>query len=235
MSRPVIGITSYQEQARWGNWDREAVLVPASYVRHVADTGAIPVLLPPYGFGAEVVDRLDGLVLTGGGDIDPARYGAARDPHTQAAQPLRDEAELSLLEAAITRGLPVLAICRGLQVLNVVRGGTLHQHLPNLPGVTGHTGAPGTFGSHPITVEAQSRLGRAVGTHLTVPTSHHQGIDRPGAGLRVVARADDGTIEAVELDGEAFVVGVQCHPEADADPRLFQAFREAVEAARGRA
>jgi putative glutamine amidotransferase len=238
---PLIGISAYHQQARWGAWDLPAVLLPDRYVTKVAAAGAVPVLLPPIAGIDEVIGRLDGIVLSGGGDIDPARYGARRDPHCGPANADRDDAELALLDAALAGRLPVLGICRGLQVLNVARGGTLHQHLPDLVGNESHSPHPGGYGTHEVSVAPGSRLAAILNrTDLTdhlpvvVPTHHHQAIDRLGTGLMATAWATDGTIEAVELDPaqQPFAVAVQWHPEAGDDLSLFRAL--AVAAARNR-
>lgn len=224
-SRPVVGITTYVEEARWGAWERRAALVPHSYVAAVAEGGALPVLLPPLGSGAaQVVARLDGLVVSGGADVDPARYGASADARTDRPRTDRDEWEVALLDAAIAAGTPVLAICRGLQVLNVARGGTLHQHLPDVCGHDGHRPVLGEFAPTAVTLEPGTRLAGILGEAADVPCSHHQAVDAVGAGLTVAARSTDGTVEALELDGDAWVVGVQWHPEAGTDPRLVAAF-----------
>jgi gamma-glutamyl-gamma-aminobutyrate hydrolase PuuD len=234
---PLIGISAYRELARWGAWDLPAVLLPDRYVASVAAAGAIPVLLPPTAGIDEVVGRLDGLVLSGGGDIDPARYGAERDPHCGSACEDRDRAELALLAAAAAQGLPVLGICRGLQVLNVALGGTLLQHLPDIVGHDGHSPEPGGYGTHEVSVAPGSRLASILRrTDLTdhlpvvVPTHHHQAIERLGAGLVATAWATDGTIEAVELDPaqHPFAVAVQWHPEAGNDLSLFRALAGAA-------
>ena len=238
--RPVIGLSSYAQPARWGNWDMPAALLPLNYAEQVTAAGGVPVLLPPVPGIAAVVSRLDGLVLTGGGDIDPASYGAVPHPRTRGVSAGRDRAELDLLAAALAAGLPVLGICRGLQLLNVAQGGTLHQHLADLEtGAAGdaeHTPPPGTFGRHPVRVAAGSRLAGILGADvpLSVPTAHHQGIDRLGAGLTATAWAADGIVEAVELaagEHHPFVLAVQWHPEAGDDPRLLKAL---ITAARSR-
>ena len=230
MARPVVGITTYRETARWGVWNCPAVLVPADYVRQVSGAGGVPVLLPPIADDVEVLDRLDALVLAGGADVDPARYGADRSPRTGPAATDRDEAELALLAAALERDLPVLAVCRGLQLLTVLRGGTLVQHLPDLVGSDAHVPSPGTYGDNAVSIAPGSRLAGLVGTEATWACHHHQAVDRLGEGLTAVAWAQDGTVEAVELDGARFVVGVQGHPEVGDDARLFAGL---VAAARG--
>jgi len=236
--KPLIGLSSYAEPARWAAWHAPAALLPLNYAEQVAAADGIPVLLPPVPGIAAAVGRLDALVLTGGGDIDPAAYGAAPHPRTGSVNAARDRAELDLLAAALAGGLPVLGICRGLQLLNVACGGTLHQHLADLgaDGGADHTPQPGTFGRHPVRVAAGSRLADIWPEDgpLLVPTAHHQAIDRLGTGLTATAWAADGIIEAAELTGgehHPFVLAVQWHPEAGDDPRLLQAL---VAAARRR-
>ncbi|MEV0646992.1 gamma-glutamyl-gamma-aminobutyrate hydrolase family protein [Phytomonospora sp. NPDC050363] len=229
VKRPVIGITCYVERARFTAWDVPASLLPQSYVDRVTEAGGQPVLLPPAGAPAGLVDVLDGLVVAGGGDIDPARYGAPAHPETGFVRGFRDEAEFSLVGAALGRGLPFLGICRGLQVLNVVRGGTLHQHLPEVLGRRVHAPAPGEYGRVPVDVVPGSALAGATGAERFTPAHyHHQAIDRLGEGLAVSARAEDGCVEAVELTGHRFALAVQWHPEVDADTGLFAAFVDAA-------
>jgi gamma-glutamyl-gamma-aminobutyrate hydrolase PuuD len=228
VARPVVGITTYRETARWGVWNCPAVLVPADYVRQVSGAGGVPVLLPPISGDAEVLDRLDALVLAGGADVDPARYGADRSPRTGPAAADRDDAELALLGAALQRDLPVLAVCRGLQLLTVLRGGTLVQHLPDVVGSDAHVPAPGTYGDNAVSIAPASRLAGLLGTEATWACHHHQAVDRLGDGLTAVAWAQDGTVEAAELDGARFVVGVQGHPEVGDDARLFAGLIEAA-------
>jgi putative glutamine amidotransferase len=237
---PHVGISAYGEPARWGPWELPAALLPMSYPEAVAGAGGVPVLLPPLPGIEEAVSRLDALVLSGGGDIDPAAYGAGLHPLTERVYPARDRAETALLAAALAAGVPVLAICRGLQIVNVSRGGTLRQHLPDDVGHHGHGSAAGSYGSHQVRIAAGSVLGGILGppdadgeVREAVPTSHHQAIGQLGEGLAATAWADDGTIEAVEPDaavtgGTGFLVAVQWHPEVGDDPRLFEALISAA-------
>lgn len=234
MSRPVIGISTYVEPARFTVWDLPVALLPYMYVEQVTRAGGQAVLIPPAGDPAELVPRLDGLILAGGGDVDPARYGEAPHPSTSYIRKFRDEGEFGLMRAALEARIPFLGICRGLQVLNVALGGTLHQHLPEVTGHTGHSPAPGEFGHLPVHPVPGSRVARALGGGpRTVPHYHHQAADRLGEGLTVTATADDGVIEAVELDSHPFVVAVQWHPEAADDCLLFEALVGACRAGRG--
>lgn len=228
MSRPLIGITTYVESAAWGHWRLEAALVPYDYVRAVERAGGRALLVPPDEDGVEeVLDALDGLVFSGGNDMEPDHYGADAHPTTAGTNPARDRAELALLEAALARDLPVLAICRGLEVLNVARGGDLVQHLPEVLGHEEHRAVVGEFSAHAVRVDPSSRIGEVRGV---VQSHHHQGVGRIGDGLREVAWAEDGTVEALEDPDKPFVVGVLWHPEAGEDQRLFE---QLVEAARG--
>jgi putative glutamine amidotransferase len=228
--RPVIGISAYSQQARWGSWDLPTVLLPRRYTDMVAAGGGQPVVLPPSPGIGGVLARLDGLVLSGGGDIDPDRYGAARDPATDPANPGRDDAELELARQAIAAGLPLLCICRGLQVLNVAFGGTLHQHLPSVVGHDGHSPEAHGYGTHKVSVAAGSQLAGILGrTEAAVPTHHHQAADRLGDGLVATAWTDDGTAEALELaEPASFMIAVQWHPEAGDDLSLFTALAAAA-------
>ncbi|HEY3748485.1 MAG TPA: gamma-glutamyl-gamma-aminobutyrate hydrolase family protein [Pseudonocardiaceae bacterium] len=231
--RPLIGITSYQERAGFGVWQLDVALLPREYADSVVRAGGIPVLLPPVGDGyAELAARLDGLLLAGGADVDPARYQQAVDPATEGLRPDRDAFEFGLLTEAVAAGLPVLAVCRGMQVLNSALGGSLHQHLPDQVGHDGHRPQPGTFGANRVSIAADSRIAGLLGTEAKVHCHHHQAVDVVAPGLTVVASADDGTVEAVESRDHEFVVGVQWHPEQDAtDDRLVAAL---VGAAAGR-
>jgi len=225
--KPLIGITTYVEPASWGHWNVEAALVPYDYVRAVERAGGRAVLVPPDDDGiGEVLDALDGLIFSGGNDMTPSSYGAEADHETNGTNPARDSGELALLTAALERDLPVLAICRGVEVLNVVRGGDLVQHLPDVVGHEDHRAVVGEFSEHPVRVDPDSRLGEVPGS---VKSHHHQGLGRIGKGLREVAWAEDGVVEAVEDPEKPFVVGVLWHPEAGEDLRLFE---QLVEAAR---
>jgi gamma-glutamyl-gamma-aminobutyrate hydrolase PuuD len=233
MTRPLVGITSYAVDARWGAWELPAALVPLSYVRSVERAGGRPLVIPPCEEGVEeTLDALDGVIFSGGADIDPQAYGADPHPETAMVQPERDRAELSLLEAALARELPVLAICRGMQLLNVAHGGDLHQHLPELVGHEGHRERVGEFSEHGVRIDPGSRVGRIVGEATQVKSHHHQGVDRLGSGLRPVGWAEDGSIEAIEDPARPFAVGVLWHPEEGEDRRLFEAL--VAEAARYR-
>jgi putative glutamine amidotransferase len=235
-AQPLIGVTTYLEQAVRGEWDERFGMVPETYLIAVQEGGGIPVLLPPQPFDDAVIDRvlgaIDGLVVSGGADVDPARYGAERGPHTDDPRHDRDAWEIALVLRAIELDMPVLAICRGAQLLNVALGGTLVQHVPDvLPGGT-HGGSAGGFSRTDVGISGgtlvRDVLG-AVGDRLSVHCHHHQVIDRLAEGLTVSAHAADGLIEAVELPGEPFVVGVQWHPEQDeADRRLFAALAAAA-------
>lgn len=225
-SRPIIGITSYAQPARWGAWDLPAALVPLYYVESVERAGGRALVVPPSDDDVEeTLDVLDGVVFSGGIDVDPAVYGADRHPATDPAQAHRDRAELALLEAALERDLPVLAICRGFQLLNVLHGGDLVQHLPDAVGHDGHREVPGVFSEHPVEVQEGTRLAAILGErHEGVKSSHHQGIGTVGEGLVETAWAEDGTLEGLEDPTKRFAVGVLWHPEMeDEDKRLFQA------------
>ncbi len=224
--KPLIGITSYVQEAAWGHWLLPAALVPLSYVRAVELAGGRPLVVPPaHDAVEETISALDGLVLSGGADIDPARYGRDRHPAT-AVDGERDEAEAALLEAALARGVPVLGVCRGMQMLNVLRGGTLHQHLPELVGHDGHRQARGVFSEHDVKLARGSRSEAAVGERTRVKSTHHQALERLGDGLEAVGWAEDGTVEAIEDRRSPFAVGVLWHPEEGEGDRLFEALVE---------
>jgi putative glutamine amidotransferase len=221
--RPLIGITSYAEEIRWGVWTEEAALVPLAYVRAVEEAGGRPLVVPPSGDGVEeTLAALDGVVFSGGGDLDPELYGAEPHDETDVPRQERDAAELHLLEAALERDMPVLAICRGSQLLNVARGGDLVQHLPEEVGHEQHRHEPGSFSEHDVKVAADSRLGGLLGDRAPVKSHHHQGYGRIGSGLREVAWAEDGVVEGLEDADKRFALGVLWHPEEGEDFVLFK-------------
>ena len=229
--RPRIGVTTYLQTARHGVWEHEAAVLPRTYLDVVVRAGGTPLLLPPLPeVDVAVLDVLDGLVLSGGGDVDPARYGAEPHPRTGGTSAVRDTSEETLLRAAIDADVPVLGVCRGLQVLNVALGGTLVQHLPEVVGHEGHRPAPATFGRTCVRIQPGSLLGRVLGEETEVECYHHQAIGTLAPDLVAVGSADDGTIEAVELRGPRFALGVQWHPEQTGDD--LRLFRSLVDAAR---
>jgi putative glutamine amidotransferase len=251
MSRPIIGICTALERARWSVWDQEAVLLPRNYVQAVQAAGGLALLLPPdprlSEHPGELLDLLDGLMLAGGADIDPAAYGAARHPQTVDIVPERDAFEIALVCEALARELPLLGICRGMQLINVACGGTLLQHLPECFGHEEHRRVVGSFdgADHEVLLRAGSLAARAAGEMRHVTKSHHhQGIDRLGSGLCVSGISTlDELPEAIEWEqsppdgppGRRFVLGVQWHPEADAASPIVGALVAAATGRRERA
>lgn len=222
MTTPVIGLSTYRERAAWGVWDQPADVLPSQYAVAVEATGGVPVLLPPTaGVGAAdaVVARIDGLVISGGADVDPARYDAAAHARTAGWRPDRDAWELALLAAADAVGLPVLGVCRGMQVMAVRAGGALDQHLPDLVDHERHSPGGDEFGAIEVATRAGSRIAALVGDRLAVNCHHHQAV-RTHPGFEATAHAADGTLEAMEAPGDRFCVGVQWHPETAADVGL---------------
>jgi putative glutamine amidotransferase len=237
--RPIIGITTYMEQSQTGVWDVPASFLPKVYIDAVTDAGGIAVLLPPQpvddGIATGVLSALDGLIVSGGKDVDPARYGQAPLPTTDAPPLDRDAWEDALLRQAITDEVPFLAICRGIQMLNVALGGTLHQHLPEVIGSARYSGNNGVFAVNHVDFEPEGVVPGLLGTEkLKVNSYHHQGLHDVAPGLTVTATSEGGVIQAVEVDGVPFGVGVQWHPEQDPDDRrLFAGLVEAARVHRG--
>jgi putative glutamine amidotransferase len=225
-ARPLIGVSTYLEAgARWGVWELDAALLPVGYPRLVQQADGLAAMLPPddVAHAAATVARLDGVVIAGGPDVDPSRYGAERSPRTGPPAPERDAWELALIEAALASGTPLLGICRGMQLLNVALGGTLVQHLE------GHVGQVGVFGRHTVKPVPGTRYAEVAPESVSVPTHHHQAVDRLGDGLMASAYAEDGTVEAVEPPGAAgWVLGVQWHPEMGEDVRVMRALVRAA-------
>jgi len=224
-ARPLIGLTTYRERAVTGVWDTEFALLHQVYVDAVARAGGVPVLLPPQEHGAdEAIEGVDALMLTGGSDVDPERYQQRPHAHSTVVRPWRDDWELRLLARAVAADLPVLGVCRGAQLLNVALGGTLDQHLPDSLGHQRHCPAPGVFGRTRVTLSPGSVLAAVLGPTAAVSCYHHQAIDKLAPELTASGWSDDDVVEAVELPGHRFVVGVQWHPEQDGDDlRLFAA------------
>lgn len=234
MTRPVIGICAALERARWGAWDTQVLLSPRNYSLAVQREGAIALMLSPddavAGDPAQLLDMLDGLILSGGSDLDPATYGAEPHPETHGANADRDRFEVALARAALERDMPVLGICRGMQMLNVACGGTLVQHIDRLET---HRHTPGVFSDHEVDLDAGSLAARAAGSNrVAIKSHHHQGVDRLGEGLRVTGRdPGDGQIEAIELPDRGYALGVLWHPEEDEQSRVIGSL---VEEARAR-
>jgi putative glutamine amidotransferase len=236
VSRPAIGICAAVEQARFGAWDQEATLLPRGYADAVQAAGGLAFLLPPDDEAAEhpgeLLDRLDGLLLAGGRDIDPLTYGARPEPETGEPSPERDRFELALATAALERDLPLLGVCRGMQMLNIACGGTLVQHLDGEL-CERHRHTPGVFSDHDVTLEPGSLAARAAGgERVAVRSHHHQSLGEVGAGLIVTGRSpEDGIVEAVELPGKRFALGVLWHPEEDEASGVIGALVRAAAAA----
>ncbi|OBI42216.1 gamma-glutamyl-gamma-aminobutyrate hydrolase [Mycobacterium kyorinense] len=230
----MIGMTTYLDQAQTGIWDVPASFLPAAYFQGVTRAGGVAMLLPPQPVDADIAERvldgLDGLVITGGKDVDPAAYGQHPHPSTDEPGRERDAWEFTLLRGALRRALPVLGICRGAQVLNVALGGTLHQHLPDVIGHSGHRAGNAVFSTLTVRTVAGTRLAGLLGESADVRCYHHQAIADVGEGLIVSAWDVDGVIEALELPGDDFVVAVQWHPEESLDD--LQLFTAIVDAAR---
>lgn len=224
LGRPLIGLTTYREPARWGVWDTSADLLPTTYARAVEAVGGVPVMLPPttpYDAAAgAVVGRLDALVVTGGADVNPERYGAQPHPATGTWRDDRDAWELALLDAAQERDLPVLGVCRGMQVMATHAGGVLDQHVPDVVQHSGHDPGGDAFGTIAVSIEPGSRLASMVEPRLSVHCHHHQAV-RTHPGFAAAAWSEDGLLEAMEAPGERLCLAVQWHPEMAADAGLF--------------
>ncbi|MGA9716498.1 MAG: gamma-glutamyl-gamma-aminobutyrate hydrolase family protein [Aeromicrobium sp.] len=226
---PLIGVSTYREQARWGVWDEPADVLHAAYARSIEAAGGVAVLLPPGGpdTAPSVVARLDALVIAGGADVDPGRYAAAPHDRTSGWREDRDGWELALLDAAWDRGLPALGICRGMQVMAVHAGGTLEQHVPDIVGHEQHSPGGPQFGEVEVDVTPGSRLSAAIGDRGEVACHHHQSV-REHPGFVATAHAADGMLEAMERPDLPFWLAVQWHPETRADAGLFRALVEAA-------
>jgi putative glutamine amidotransferase len=230
----AIGICAAVERVRWGVWEETVTMAPRSYAAAVQAAGAAALLLPPDDAAVAapdmLLDRIDALLLAGGADVDPRSYGARPHEQTAGTWPERDRFEVALAQRALQRGMPVLGICRGMQLLNVAAGGTLVQHLPDVVGHEAHRHTPGAYGDHEVRLASGSCAARAAGAErVTVKSHHHQGIDRLGAGLTATGwSVDDDVIEALELEGHDFALGVLWHPEEDMHSRVIEALVQAA-------
>lgn len=229
-TRPLVGLTTYREDARWGVWTQRADVLQVEYADAVVRAGGVPVLLPPVDptLAHDAVSRIDALVVVGGADVEPARYGEEASPQTVVTRPDRDAWEIALLAAADAVDLPVLGVCRGMQVMAVAAGGRLEQHTPDRVGDTRHSPGGDVFGDVVVRAEAGSRVAVVAGSEFEVRCHHHQAVaSHPG--FRAVAWAQDETVEAMEAESASadgsrrFCVGVQWHPEMDRDQGLFSA------------
>ena len=232
MDAPVVGLTTYRQQAAWGVWNTRADLLPTEYAASAEAAGGVPLLLPPVALpaaAARVVSRLDALVVTGGADVEPGRYGEEPHPRTAGWQADRDDWELALLTAAAEVDLPVLGICRGMQLMAVHAGGTLVQHTPDVVGHETHSPGGDAYGAVAVETEPGSRLARLVGPRAEVSCHHHQSVaSHPG--FAAVARAADGTVEAMEATGDRYCLAVQWHPETRTEIGLMAGLLEAARA-----
>lgn len=224
-------MTTYLERARCGIWDVRASFLPENYIQSVTRAGGMVVLLPPQPANQaaieEVLNRIDGLIIAGGRDVDPRLYGQKSHETTDNPAEDRDAWEIALLQSALSNGVPYLGVCRGAQVLNVALGGTLHQHVPDVVGHTGHQVAKATFNTNTVNTEPGSKTEQIMGSSCEVRCYHHQAIDQVGEGLTVTGRDADGMIEAIEVQPEGstdpWAIGVQWHPEQNLDDlRIFE-------------
>ncbi|MBR84815.1 MAG: gamma-glutamyl-gamma-aminobutyrate hydrolase [Euryarchaeota archaeon] len=224
---PVIGVTTSVNVRDYETPDQAVVMLPANYPMAIREAGGIPVLLTEGDDVESLLDRLDGIIISGGRDIDPSRYGEEPHERTNDIRPEQDSWESSLIASAIDRDMPMLCVCRGHQLLSVERGGRLYQHLPETPGHENHGASAGNWSKHPVTIEKSSLLASVLGTETMANSGHHQGVADAG-NLTVVARTEDGLIEAVELPGASFLLSMQWHPEMIDQTKVFDALIEAA-------
>jgi putative glutamine amidotransferase len=234
--RPRIGMVADRRSASYGAWnDLDVNLVWSTYADAIARAGGAPIAFPPLEpyerDPALALEVIDGLLLTGGRDIDARSYGAERHPANDAGDPMRDRVELALGRAALERGLPILGVCRGMQMLNLVGGGGIDQHLDDPDQI--HRGDPGAFVSHGVAAVEGTRLASIIGTDLVeVRSHHHQGVEPLADGFVVAARSEDGLTEGVEAPDRGFCVSVLWHPEEDLDGGGLKLYEALVAAAR---
>jgi putative glutamine amidotransferase len=221
----AVGICAAIEQARWGVWDQVINLAPRGYATAVQKAGGIALLLPPDARAEaceEILEHIDAVLLAGGADVDPASYGADAHPETTNTRAERDAFEMTLARSALDRGMPVLGVCRGMHMLNVALGGTLVQHLPDVLGHNEHRHTPGSFADHDVRLQPGSLAAQAIGAERTsVKSHHHQGLDRLGEGVVATGWSEpDEVVEAIELEGRPYALGVLWHPEEDERSRV---------------
>ncbi len=233
MPTPIVGLSTYRESADWGVWKQSADLLPSQYARSIYSAGGLPVLLPPaedrvIESAVAAVSRLDGLLIAGGADVAPDRYGDEPHPQTSQWRHDRDAWELALLDAAFASGVPTLGICRGMQLMAVHSGGRLNQHVPDLVGHHDHSPGGDTYGATAVTAVSGSRIAGLIGAANTVACHHHQSVaEHPS--FVPSAHAYDGTLEAMESsDASWFCLAVQWHPETSADIGLFAGLVDAA-------
>jgi putative glutamine amidotransferase len=219
MKKPVIGISCYVENSKWGAWDIQAAVLPFAYVESVTQAGGRAVIIPPDSTGSEVVENLDGLIIAGGADVDAALYNEAAHETADKPRVERDKSEILLYKKALELKKPFLGICRGLQIMAVASGGSLIQHLPDVSTLS-HRPAPAQFVDHGARFEPGSLVEKLLGKEMVVNSSHHQAVKTPGS-LKITGWAEDDTIEVLENPNQAFCLGVQWHPEMHHDKRLF--------------
>ena len=212
----------------YGNWSRHAAILPSAYVSAVERAGGIPMIIPPAGDMTDLMESIDGLIISGGPDISPEQYGQEPGPMTVEFYPNQDETEIGLISKALERDLPLIGVCRGMQILSVFHGGSLHQHLDNTPGHEGHGGYDGTSTEHSVIAKEDSLLFGLMGTTFSVNSAHHQGVSDPGSLSISAVAGHDGLIEAVERRDKKFCLGVQWHPERNGHDSLFFALVEAA-------
>ena len=226
---PVIGITCPSRPTKWANWDLDAVVLPTTYHKMVMQCGGIPLLIPP-GCSSEVMNRIDGLIISGGPDINPQIYGQNSGSYTNEIYPAQDDSEIELIKSAIDKDVPLLCICRGFQLLCAINGGELHQHLPETVGYENHGGWNGRVPEHGVDIIKGTKLEKIMGTHITANSTHHQGVSNAGNLLISAYSSHDNLIEAVEFEELRFCIGVQWHPERIKHTNLYLEF---IETARG--
>jgi len=226
---PVIGVTCPSRPTKWANWEMDAVVLPTTYHKMIIKCGGIPFLIPP-GSNSDVIDKIDGLLVAGGPDINPELYGQDSGPYTNEFYPEQDISEISLINSALDKNVPLLCICRGFQLLCVIRGGILHQHLPETEGYENHGGWNGKVTEHGVDIVKGTRLQQIMGSHVIANSTHHQGVSHAGNISVSAYSSHDKLIEAVEIKELKFCIGVQWHPERINHTSLYLAF---IESARG--